>query len=758
MTRRTRPLAYIAVAIAVGSGPAMAAEDTGTINEIVVTAQKRKEDAQKIPIAITAIGAAELEAKGIRNFEGVARDTPSITIKQGSGDETSPILFMRGQGTSNFPQSINSEGSVGIYQDGFFLSRPQSAVFEIGDIERVEVLRGPQGTLYGHNTTGGAVNIVSKGPSGKPGFKGILEVGSRQYLRTFATLDLPAWNDISAKFVVSKSSIDGYTRNPGGAHDFGLKDDLGGRVQLRWDPSPQFHADYFFEASRIRSTTAYIDNPANNGAVIDVNGVDYLYTDGGHRNDVAFAPIDQPLTRTRFQGHGLTLTWDVSDQLTLRSLTGYHLLRQTGGLDGYVLPGGGRFEQNNLARQQQYSQEFQAVGSLFNRQVSYVLGLYYFKETGFGHSEIVPTLAFDTTTNAHSAAAFGQVTWTPDALAGKLDLTLGARYTHDDRKAHGIGTFSAFGFVFPLYDDPAHASFDRFNPAATLTYRWSDDISTYAKVSTGYRAGGTFFGGFPTNNTFEPESITSYELGLKSYLWDRHVRLNVSAFHNKLKNMQQAVPLDTLGDTHIFNLGRATIDGVEIEALVSPSRDLSFNVNYAYLNARIDRFPVVPGSLYDHAANPASPYSVGDDISPLFTMPNAPRHSVGTSVDYTFRHVGNGSLQAHLDYRWQDKSYPLLAGAVVAGREIAQAPAYGVLNGRLTFETEVSQGHRLSLSVWGKNILDKAYLITNGPFGPSATLSGLNVPIGATAAGFARTGTEQWGEPAAYGLSISLQY
>jgi iron complex outermembrane recepter protein len=183
-------------------------------------------------------------------------------------------------------------------------------------------------------------------------------------------------------------------------------------------------------------------------------------------------------------------------------------------------------------------------------------------------------------------------------------------------------------------------------------------------------------------------------------------------------------------------------------------------VSYAYLDARIDRFDVTPGSIYDQAANPLSPFRVGDNIAGLFTMPNAPKHSIGVSGDYTFLHFGSASVTAHADYRWQGATRTLLAGKGIPGRDFTKQPSYGVLNGRLTVDGEIGErGSSLSASLWVKNALDKKYISSQGPSGPAfGTFNGLNIGTAFGAAGFAKTGLETWGEPATFGISVSYKY
>jgi len=541
-----------AIALSVGSGVNAYSEEKGTLEEVIVTAQKHAEPLQEVPIAITAITGQELEMKGIATFSAVLQNSPNITIQPYFGTSDTFFIYMRGMGQAN-PAPVNSEGAVGIYEDGFVISRPNLMTFDLADLDRVEILRGPQGTLYGRNTTGGTINIISKAPTGELGLKQNLDVGNRNMYRSLTTINLPKWHDISAKVSLLKGSTDGWVKNIGSSNDFNLQRQEGGRLQLHWDGMANVAADYFLEGGRVDSTPPYMQSFINGGLTVYANGGSvldgppdpqpagtqaYTYPTSHAPAERTWRPIDLPLSKSRFTSQGLTLTWNLSDALTIKSLTGYRELKQNNHTDygdfwNFGAPG-------NLAgfsklKQHQFSQEFQFIGKLLDDRLEYVGGLYYFSETGSSLSRqdtilyfggppfVIPGTTAITGQKSKSQAAYGQATWHPDADR-KLGLTIGARYTKDDRRFSIFGTDTVpNSVIFPDTDK----KFSRFTPSFTVDYKWTDDVNSYAKVATGYRSGGFYFSGFQppgSDYSFNPETLTSYELGLKSYLFDRRVR------------------------------------------------------------------------------------------------------------------------------------------------------------------------------------------------------------------------------------------
>lgn len=740
------------MALAIGAVLCGAAHASQQLEEVIVTAQKQEENIQTVPLAITAMTSADLERHGITSVAGVAQATPSISFTPFPSSSNTLILYMRGMGNSN-PVLLTSESAVGMYQDGFIIARPNGATFDLADVERVEVLRGPQGTLYGRNTTGGAINLVGKAPTGIFGLRQQFSFGSRDLFRSLTAIDLPAWHALSTKFIYLRKSIDGYVKNIGGAHDYGEEAQQAGRFVAHWAARDDIAIDYFFETGSLDSTPIYYQNASLEGQTI-VPG--YRYTDAADPRHRVYRPIDLDLSTANFTGQGLTVSWEISPDLTLRSLTGYRSLRTEDWQD-YAEAFGYTYISHNLLDTHHFSQEFTAVGNLLDDRLNYTAGLYYFDESGTSGGEAdLPGYGYFTASHlagsAKSYAAYGQATWTPDLLDDRLSFTPGARFTRDRREAQRFQTIS--GFAATDSGVGGNVRFSRFNPSFTASYQWSDELNTYAKIATGYRAGG-FYEAAPVgqfDRTFAPENLTSYEVGLKSYWLDRRVRLNVAAFDARYKDMQLTLQVDPInvGTTQIYNAGRSTIRGIEAEVLVMPFDDLSVNLNYSYMDAVFNRVDVVAGTLFDRSVNPASPYAPGDNIKDLFVLPHAPRNSVNVGIDYTAIRFSGGSIAAHLDYRWQGRAYQTpAAGVDVPGRNFNSQSAYGLLNGRLSLNLDLPRGDNATIALWGKNLSHRDYqqhVITAGT--PVATFA----PAGYT------SNAEAWSEPPSWGVELQYQY
>lgn len=740
----------------------------GMLEQVTITAQKISEDLQRVPISITALTAEAIEKKNITDMIGVAQNTPSISFAPNPGSSNTLILYMRGQGAA-VPNAPSSEGGIGLYQDGFYIGRPSGITFDLADLDRVEVLRGPQGTLYGRNTTGGAVNLVSRRPSGEFGFRQTLDFGTRDKFRSLTTVDLPRWNSLSAKFTLLHSAIDGYVRNTGSGHDFGEQKQQGGRLQLHWDATQALGVDYFMDTGEIDDTPAYYQNASLNGLTLQ----GYPYTKADRPRDRTYRPVDLDNSHTRNEAHGLTVTWDASDVLTLKSLTGYRKMNSKGYSDfveaitiapGLPLHGTG----SSLTQSHQFSEEIQLLGNV-DDTLRFVGGLYYFDESvSYDTLSNLPDYFLvsqqTSSTQSRSAAAFGQITWTPPVLEQRLEFTLGGRYTHDKRDSDRY--IAANGFVLEdgsTTGSTANLSFKRFNPTFTANYRWTDSISSYAKVATGYRAGGTYEGA-PTGQfdlgTFGPEKVVTYEIGLKSDWWDQSLRFNTAVFDSRYSDLQIYIPIDPSDATRalFYNIGKASVRGLEMDIAFAPVDDVELSLAYAYLDAEFTQVDVVPGSIYDNAANPLSPYHVGDNLKGLFKLPYAPENSLSAGVDYTFLRFSNAELALHLGYRWESDTYSgAVGGSEVPGHDFDIRPAYGLVDGSLTLTTDLPRGDRAKISVWGKNIFNHQYrqqVIANGAAGVAVH----SPTTGVTSAAGYHDQAAAWAEPAMYGVQLQYEY
>ncbi|WOK36198.1 TonB-dependent receptor [Sphingomonas sp. C3-2] len=695
--------------------PAMAqAQDAPSgIEDIVVTAQKRAENLQDTPIAITAFTADSLANMGTSNVSDLARNTPSLYAAPYPSSSNTVTLYIRGLGV-NDPMQITKDGAVGVYVDGFYMSRPQTSTVDLADVERVEILRGPQGTLYGRNTTGGAVNIVSRKPTGEFGVRQTLTLGNYDHVRSLTNIDLPAVGDFAVKLTFLGSARDGWARNPRG-NDFNKESQMAGRAAVRWTPSSDVTVDYAFDKGRVESTPIYYVNDS-------LVGVYPGYTADPKR---PYREFDLPESVTEFEGHSLTGEWQASNDLTLRLLLGMRDLDFLAVQD-YAEAFGVPFRSRDVLDSRQYTAELQAVGSLGDR-IDYVAGLYYFREK-VGHPQYVSILDGaiennrDVNARARSLAAYTQVTWTPDMLDDRLALTLGARYTNDRRSATRdlTSVFHAAPGVDvdlrPREDGISNAQkFSRFNPSFTANFRATEDVTAYAKVSTGYRAGGSNESGMDFTRTFGPEKVINYEVGLKTDLFDRRARINLAAFMLDYKALQlDTSPSETdRSITDTINAGNAKIKGFEAEVTLAPVRDFTITGSYSFLDAKLRDIYVTPGSTFDPNISPLAAsmgFQIGDDVSDRYVLSFAPRHSYSIAGDWTFLRNDNGNFAAHVDYVWKDYAYTTAgAGSAVPGHEIYRIPAYGLLGARLTYTHELSDDRNVRFSIWGRNITDKRY-------------------------------------------------
>ena len=727
---------------------AMAQEQTTQqegIQEVVVTAQRREENLQTTPIAITALSTDQLIKEGATDFSGVAEASTSINFTPYPSSSNTLILYMRGQGVADANQ-ITQDGSVGLYEDGFYISRPQAETFDLADPERVEILRGPQGTLYGRNTTGGAVNIISKKPTGDFDIKFSLDGGQRDYVRALGTMDLPKiLGGLSSKVTLLYSNLAGNVSNSGG-DDYNKEAQKGARAQLRWDTGGPFTADYFFEWGEIDSTPIYYQDPALSPVI------------PGYPPTVGLAgstwePIFLPPSIAKFNSDGLTLSLKFSDAATLRSLTYYRGLDSRFYQDyagGFTNPadaaieGITNFTGNDVVQSNEFTQEFQLVGNV-GTAWNYVAGLYFFDEHANHYEggsinipkEFIPGIPIYTeestryvTADAISKAAYGQVTW---QIIQPVGITFGARYTKDNRDATRNYSSDALAFApppanpfcppecqFPINQSETgasnHLTFSKFNPAGTIDWQVNPDLNTYLRIATGYKAGGSSeaapIGAF--GQTFQPENVTTYELGLKSLWFDRRLRANIAVFHSKFSDMQLQFDVDpaNLAIVQSYNAGSATVNGAEFEFLFAPVPDFTLGINDTVLSTDLSTVIAEAGTVFDPAVNPASPYKVGENIAPLFRLPYAPNNIFNINTDWTMFHTQGGNLEMFLNYRYQGRQYDTVTtGVQVPGSaEFYSIPAYGVLNGRFTWNFDTHDPKRtMRFSVWGDNILNKSY-------------------------------------------------
>ncbi|QDX82651.1 TonB-dependent receptor [Denitratisoma sp. DHT3] len=699
----------------------VAAKQPEQLEEIIVTAEKRAESLQKTNISIVALTEDSLEIRGISGLTDLRSQVPNLQLTPHPNSAGTALLYIRGIGLTD--DQITQDPSVAMYVDGIYVARSQGLASSVAELERVEVLRGPQGTLYGRNATGGAVNFISKAPStGEWRFKQQISFGNRDRFDARTSVNVPIGEDFAVRIGYLKEKENGFIKNLGtGVARYGDKDREAWRIDALWKASNTVTVRYAYDETNINDTPFYAapatlfpkitDRPTAGGALA--------------RNVL---PND-----VKSSGHSLTVTWDVGPRMQIKSLTGYRKLDNFQNQIFYANPvtlGNYPLLQNaGRTHQEQLSEELQFLGSSADDRWKYVAGIYYFWEKGDANAitqtirnpvnSVTASLQNQQIHN-ESTALFGQATWTPDVLDNRLHLTVGGRWSSDSRSA---SKYQASQTILPvrgaIVPDPTapggvangDKDFRNFSPSFVAAYDINDTTNVYGKVVRGYKSGGynvrapspaAFAQGF------SEETLESTELGLKTQMFNNKLRLNSALFQAKYDDIQVNVQADPLNPaiTNIFNAGKATIRGLELEATALLTRGLVINANYAYLYAN-----------YDKVVSPAT----GKDVSSTFRFPNAPGHAANVDITYELPRIPVGLLTANLNYSWQGQKFSQTS--VATSQYIIGD--YSLLNARLSL-SEMPGLKGVRLAVWGKNLADTKYYV--GHFNAGAPTAVFGAP------------------------------
>ena len=698
--------------------PILAQTDAGAgIEEIVVTAQKREESLQDTPVSIAAFSAQDLERKGINGLTDLRANVPALQLTPFPNNAATTQIFMRGVGLAD--DQITQDGGVAVYMDGVYVARSQGMAVEVADLERIEVLRGPQGTLYGRNATGGAINFITRKPDlGEFGFKGQVTLGNYDNRRFKAAVNIPVGQTIAARLSYVNQKQDGFIRNPGtGIDHWGDKDRQAMRADILWQPSDALNLRYAYDRTEIGDTPAYV-------------ALSPFFPLKARRPEAGSPFVRDVLPNDIVsQGHSLIGEWSASDALTVRSITGYRKLYNFQNQDYLAGVAGPNPLQKNrsVTRQDQWSEELQLVGDAFDGRIEYVAGFYYFKEDGSNDSNSYspPTLTrsfTQATISNRSYALFGQATVTPDWMDRRLHLTAGVRQSWDKRAATlARQTQIAGGPIIPAPDTGAGSrTFKDFSPSLVIAFDAARDVNLYAKAVKGYKSGGfniraSSIGRF--DQGFDPETLWSYEAGMKSQWLDNRLRFNIAAFYSKYRDIQVNVQSDPANAriTDVLNAGRATVKGVEMDLTLAPVRDLRFTANYSYLKAR-----------YDSIVNAA-----GVDVSDNYRFTNAPQHSIALDLTYDLPPTPVGRLTANVNYTAQSDKFT--NASVTSGKFVVGD--YGLINARLGLD-DIPGLPGVRAALWGRNLADTEYYLMQFNIGRPGAI---------------------FGEPRTYGIDVSVE-
>ncbi len=772
---------------ATAEAPAAAADDSGGLAEIVVTAQKREENLQDTPIAISVMGNEDLTNRHVQSLLDLGDGAiPSLRVAPFFSRPGALIINVRGVGVLSDSNQPARDQGVGVYIDGVYQGRAQGLGTALYDVENIEVLKGPQGTLFGRNTEGGAVNIVTKRPTGEFGLSLTAGIGNYGSHKVEGHLNLPEFANISVKIDGILSRRDGFVKNPlQGQLDYNSYDKRGVRVEALWKPSSAFSASFAFDKAYDATSTMYlqlVEAPVGAPATATAPAIAPNKLAGipgivqPRRASVATIGTPQQPSIGKTRGYRLGLDLEATDSLRFKSITSYRELTQTQFDNGnavpglqtpitatnptgsFLLPTPFQFARYSVApfRQNQFSQELQMIGEL--PRVKFAFGALYYQENVEDNAQAFNTLQFTdaagttfvvrqidyptqviqrashvTTT---SIGAYGQATYTPPLAGDSLHLTVGARYTHD-KKVGSLFTINGALPVIPINGVnvtgalPLIASWSRIDPLVNLSVDVSDDVHLYGKFSTGYKSGGASSRSL-SYRQFGPETVSMFEIGAKTEFFDRRARLNVAAYVGKYKGIQ----LDFAGlYEDIVNGVRVATTRTTLEVINAPGTGDIKGFEAELTLAPVSGLTLSASYAYNSVKIPDTinpfPQTGGVFITtpiPIYQV-YTPEHSASAAIDY--EHGFNGfTLKAHIDGNFDSGYYAGYTDSEFdpVTRAVRYVQPKGdkalVFNARLAF-ADIDLGNnaaKLTVAVWARNLLNEQHLF----YKSGAPRSGVN--------------------------------
>jgi iron complex outermembrane receptor protein len=728
--------------------PVFAQEQEVALEEVVVTAQKREESLQEVPIAITAFSGEVLREDGVVTLHDISEKTPNLVFSAFSPGQ--PEIAIRGIGTKE--DGAAASDSVVVSVDDIYIAARTAQVFDIFDLERIEVLRGPQGTLYGKNSIAGSINFVTTKPSADTLIRLAQTVGDYGRLDTGGLISGGLSENVAGKFSFSRRKFDGYLENLLFDEDWGEAKTLAMRAQLLWTAAEKvdilFGADWSHDdlGATNREPIGSTGPLHDCGCVSDPVAVNEALGGAGDAHDT-LAETEGFTDRNVF-GINAKVVWDIRN-MEFVSITSYRTsdfdwLEDSEGLppspyidltgaSGSPVPGltlppenGFSFDVNDSAVEdtKQFTQEFRLLGES-GRGMTWVTGAFFSKEKierserfaftalgGPGPDQLSDYQA-NQKNDATSWALYAQATY---PLAERWNLTGGLRYSYDEKKiVVSNERFSGIPLLLQAFDPTsAKEDWNHLSWRLALDYRFNDDVMAYGSISTGFKSGG-FTGAASTQERattpFDEETATSYEIGLKALWANRRLQTNLAAFYVNYDDLQVTRFFQPeggiFGEFITENAGKAKPKGIELEFVGLITDSFQVGGSFAYLNAKYSEFfgtPDVTG---------------GGDFSGN-RMRQAPKYSFYIYASYVFTLQNSSQISAKVDYAYQDDMF-----FDPNNNPITIAPSYDLWNARLAW---TSASDRWEVAGWIKNIGDEDYIhhtfsqrgsrIAFGRFGP----------------------------------------
>lgn len=597
------------VALAQDAPSTPQADEATALGDVIVTARRRDEQLKDVPVAVSALSAERLEQTGATDITALQQQTPNATVQIARGSNSTLISFIRGVGQQD--PLWGFEPGVGLYIDDVYVARPQGAVLDLFDIQRVEVLRGPQGTLYGRNTIGGAIKYVTRPLGSDPRFDASAAIGSYNERNFLISGVAPVTDTLSIGGAYASYEHDGYGQNLTTGEEHYNKDVDAYRLSAEWNPNDQLSLRVAYDRVDDHSAPRHGHREVNS-------------TVGGYTPPANIYDTEAGLTGLQevdTSGVSVTGEYRVNDQVTLKSISAYRM-----GYTDTVID----FDETPLPTldvpafygDHQFTQEFQLLFT--GDRWSGVAGVYYLDGKSKG--------AFDTIAGNLGVAigAAGQVETKSTSVfadfsydvSDRMHLSLGGRWTQDKKDAFVYRAFYLGAVTTPLLggapatplqvrtDYDASDTFEKFTPRASVSYDFSDDVTGYASISQGFKSGGWDMRGDAflvpqTIDGYQPEEVTSYELGLKGTALDHRLSFASAVFYSDFQDMQittqqVATPPQTGIASVVDNVGAATIYGVEFEGTAFLTDNLTANFAVGYLKNEFDEFiTLVTGTPVD---------------------------------------------------------------------------------------------------------------------------------------------------------------
>jgi len=758
-----------------GTREAPATTGGGGIADIIVTAQRYEQSLQDTPLSVVALNGEQLAAAGVDSLDKFDTFIPNVSIG-GTMAQGNAIASFAIRGIGGAPAGfVTQEGAVGVYVDDILFARPNGALLDLLDVERVEVLRGPQGTLFGRNTAGGAIRYVTK----KPDFNAIAgnvraAIGSFDRRDLSANLNLPLSSTLAIRLSASQKNQDGYVTRIIDGEKLGEKNSSVMRGQLRWQPTDRLDIElsadtirthdngsatvisryvptdlyptalYCLQAGPTCSATS-VTRGAQARALAPASASPSGYTDAA--GDFAYYLNQAPgryqvygglvPDTNKFKSWGLagTLSYELSDDVTAKSLTGYRDLDQIQNqdYDRSPLPLYGLNERIGI---EYFTQEFQLTGNSLESRLKWVVGAFYYWDKakdyrrrlgagsnsdslyaddgalfadpadGVGLGELEQK--FITT---KSIAVFGQGSF---SITDALVATLGLRWNRDTKDytafREGRGRVNGVAQSHEVKD-----SWSNISPRIGLEYHWTADIMTYVSAAKGFKGGGfndtvetvCTDPGVCGLSSFKPENLWTYEVGLRSDLFDRKLRFNLTGFYTDYKD-QQIQYIDSAPPPTQYTVnGDATVKGIELELMAAPMDGLLLRASAGYVHTRYnDDILGITSGIVQIARN-----------TPYF---RSPKWSYSLGANYSLPISGDDTLAFDLNWGWKDKQ-----ASTASPTNMVMLPSYGLLNGRIEYRAQAGW----SIALTGTNLLDKYYL--TGGFNPAGPASLYSPGLGA---------------------------